>query len=501
MIVTRFAPSPTWFLHIGGVRTALYSRLLAKKQGGKYLLRIEDTDVERSTKAYEQNILDSFNRLGLDWDAGPWKDDGCGPYYQMERLDIYNQYIQKLIDQGHAYYAWETAEEIDVMRQEAEAAKKQFIYRQPIYTQEQVDVFKAEWRTPTVRMKLPDKVITFQDGVKGEVSFHTKEFADFVIMKWDGVPTYYLANVIDDALQHVTHVIRGEEHLSNTPKQIVIYEALGFSLPSFSHLPLIMNATTGKKLSKRDTNVGCVLVYQFKEAGFLPPAILNFIALVGRNPGTNQDVFTMEELIEAFSIERVQKSNGVYDFQRALWFNSEYIKAMSDDEFVSAVQAYLAEFGGEVRKEILEVGQSDDKDAGGRNKYWLALAPYIKVRLQTLAQFKDYCSYFFVSPTVEPELVYREKMAVTKELMQDVLPELIERLEHMADVDRNEEAIKELLIAYIGEKGLKNGQILWPLRAILTWTEASPGAFEMMTVLGKDESLKRLKDFLINMST
>lgn len=487
MVVTRFAPSPTGFLHIGSVRTAFYSRLLAKKQQGKYILRIEDTDVARSTKAFEQNMIDGFRWLGLDRDAGPEKNDECGPYYQMERLDLYNTYVQKLIDGGHAYYAWESPEEIEAMRQEAEAAKKQFIYRQPIYTQEQVDAFKAEWRIPTVRMKLPEKIITFQDGVKGEVSFNTKEFADFVIMKADGIPTYYLANVIDDALQYVTDVVRGEEHLSNTPKQIVIYEALWFPLPKFAHLPLIMNPS-GKKLSKRDTNAGYVLVHQFREQWFLPNAILNFIALVGRNPGTNQDIFTIDELIEIFSVERVQKSNGVYDFQRALRFNSEYIKAMPDEEFVSEVQTYLLEHGGEVRREILE-------SLGSDFAYRIKLAGYIKVRLQTLSQFRDHCSYFFVPPTVSADLVYREKMNVSKELLQKILPDVITGLDALQVSEWTEETIKTTLMSVIEQHGIKNWQLLWPLRAILTGAEASPGAFEMLYVLGKEESMKRLSLF------
>lgn len=311
-------------------------------------------------------------------------------------------------------------------------------------------------------MKLPEKVITFVDEVKGEVSFNTKEFADFVILKADGVPTYYLANVIDDALQQVNYVIRGEEHLSNTPKQIVIYEALGFVPPKFAHLPLIMNPN-GKKMSKRDTNIGCILVYQFREAGFLPQAILNFIALVGRNPGTNQDVFTLDGLVEAFSMDRVQRANAVYDFQRALRFNGEYIKAMSDEAFVDAVQTYLKEYGGEVWKEILEVSASS-----GDYAYWLQIAPYIKVRLQTLAQFRDHCTYFFVTPSVSDDLVYREKMQVTKEMLCEHLQGSIAALEALAADAWGEDAIKELIMAYIQSHGLKNGQILRPLRAILT---------------------------------
>lgn len=484
--VTRYAPSPTWHQHIGGIRTALYCQLLAQQTNWKFLLRFEDTDQARSTKLYEESMMDSFKWCGLSRDAWPDNPDENGPYYQMKRLEIYNTYVQQLLDQWDAYYAWETSEELEAMRIAAYANKKAFNYRRIEYTQAQLEQYKNEWRTPVIRLSLPMKEVTFVDQVKWETTFDLRQFGDFVIVKSDGIPTYYLANVVDDHLQKITHVIRGEEHLSNTPKQIALYEALGWEMPSFAHLPLMLN-TSGKKMSKRDTDIGLILVPQFQDEWFLPEAIINFIALLGWNPWTEQEIFTYDQLLESFSMERVQSSNAVYDFKRALWFNSEWIKNMSDEDFVSRLKWYLYLYGNEEWKEIIESTQED---------YWLTFAAYIKVRLQTFGQFRDHAQYFFLRPTVDSQLVNREKMKVTDELVRWYLPKLITLLEHLDDSQWTEETIKEELIAFTKWLGLKNGQTLWPVRAILTGAQASPGAFEMLTVLGKEESIVRLKAYM-----
>lgn len=454
------------------------------------MLRIEDTDQARSTKFYEQGIIEALRRFGLERDAGPDKDDGKGPYYQMPRLELYNKYIQQLLDEGKAYYARETAEEIETMRKKAYAAKKAFNFREIIYTSGQLQAFQDEWRKPVIRFKIPiDETITFIDGVKGETSFAMKQFGDFVIQKSDGVPTYYLANVVDDYLQGITYVIRGEEHLSNTPKQILLYNAFWREYSKFAHLPLMLNPN-GKKMSKRDTGIGLTLVPQFRDAWFLPEAIINFITLLGRNPGTEREFFSLEELIDAFSMERVQKANAVYDFRRALWFNTEYIKKLDDDTFVTKTKDYLYLYGDEEWKSIIE--NTDDA-------YRKKLAPYIKVRIQTLAQFRDFCTYFFLRPTqVDASLVNREKMKITTEIVKWFLPEVIHLLSNLTDEQRTEATIKEELISFIQAKALTNGQVLRPLRAILTGVEASPGAFEMLYVLGKEESMMRLHEYQSN---
>lgn len=488
MIVTRFAPSPTGRLHLGSVRTALYSYILARQQqGGKYIFRIEDTDVARSTKLFEQNMIEGFQWLGLDRDAGPEKDDGNGPYYQMERLELYNQYLQNLLDDGQAYYAWESTEELDEMRKQADARKQPFRYRQIDYTPEQLTKFQEEWRKPVVRFKvLVDRKVEFTDMVKGDTVFDMHEFDDFVIVKSDGIPTYHFAVVVDDITMKITHVVRGEEHFTNTPKHILLFESFGAKHPQFGHLPLMLNPS-GKKMSKRDdpAEVGLTLVDQFREAWFLPEAIINFVALLGRNPWTDQEIFTLDQLIGSFSMERVQKANAVYDFKRALRFNSEWIKNMDDIAFIKKLKDYLFLYCDEERKEIIE---SVDES------YWLRLAPFIKVRITTLQQFRDYCKYFFIRLPANEELILKEKMGVTKELLTQMIPELIDLLWHITDEQRTEETIKNELMSYIEAKSLKNGQVLWPLRALLTGAEASPWAFEMLYVLGKEESLVRLKE-------
>ena len=492
MHITRFAPSPTGKLHIWSVRTALFCYLLSRKSGGTYILRIEDTDQARSTKLFEEIMLDGFQRLGLDWDAGPGKDNGpddVGPYYQMERLELYNQYVQKLLENGQAYYARETSEELDAVREEMNKQKRPFRYRQQAYTPEQIEQFKAEWRVPVIRFKVPvNETVTFDDWVKGETNFEMKQFGDFVIVKGDGIPTYHFAVVVDDIEMGITDVIRGEDHLTNTAKHIVLFNAFGALLPKFGHLPLLMNKT-GKKMSKRDdpAEVGLILIDQFRDEGFLPEAILNIVALMWRNPGDEREFFSLEELIEAFDMSRVQKSNAVYDYKRALWFNAEYIKRLSDEEFVTRVKDYIYLYGDEERKEICE--NSDET-------FWLRFSPEIKVRLQTLKQFSDHCKYFFIRPeSVDPALVNKEKMKVTDELVTSFLPEVIDLLSHLSDEQWTVDTIKDELISYISSKELKNGQVLRPLRAILTGAQASPGAFEMLYILGKEESLVRLGEY------
>ena len=463
---------------------------MAKKSGGKFLLRIEDTDQARSTKLYEDGILDSMRRCGLDRDAGPEKEDDHGPYFQMQRLDIYNRYLQDLLSSGKAYYAWETSEELDAMREVANAAKKPFRYRKRAYTDEQLATYQAEWRKPVIRLEIDtNKVVEFTDMIKGDTIFKMAEFGDLVIVKWDGIPTYHFAVVVDDIEMNVTHVVRGEDHFTNTAKHICIYEAIGHTkLPTFAHLPLMLNPFTGKKLSKRDTEVWLTLVPHFRDAWFLPEAVMNFIALVWRNPGTEQEIFSLDELIAEFDISRVQKSNAKYDFKRALWFNSEYIKALSDQEFVQKTKDYLYIYGDEQRKEIVE--NSDDA-------YRLSFAADVKMRTQTLAQFRDHGKYLFLRPAaIDEEMVCREKMKITPELVAWFLSDLIHTLEHITDSQRDRDFLKEELIGFIKAKELKNGQVLRPIRAILTGVEASPGAFEMLDILGKEESIVRLKEYM-----
>ena len=502
MITTRIAPSPTGPLHLGTARTALYSYLLAKSQKWKFILRIEDTDTARSTKFFEEDIMEWLKWLWLDRDAWPDKNDDKWPYRQMERLAIYKQYVDKLIQEWKAYYAWETPQELEEMRKEAQKQKKPFIYRQIQYTPQQIEKFKAEWRKPVVRFKVVPEVVEWEDMVKWKISIDMSKVWDFVIMKSDWIPTFYLANVIDDALMWVTHILRGEDHVSNTPKQIQLFKALWFEVPKFWHMPLLLNPNKSK-MSKRDTENEFVTISKFRQEWFLPEALINFIALLWWHPSDDREFFNINidekrkyfnfpenvwELLKEFKVEDINDSNAVYDFKRALWFNAEYIRMMKDEIFVERLQDYLFKYWDVEWKEILKI--FTDKT------YWLKIALYIKVRLQTFGQFRDYCKYFFKEQLPSEEVLYHKKMKVTSELVKQILPEIIQVLQNIDEKDWNEENLKQVLISYIKEKNLKNWQVLWPIRAILTGVEASPWAFEMLYILGKKESLKRLKDML-----
>ncbi len=501
MIVTRIAPSPTGPLHLGTARTALYSRLLAKKNNWKFILRIEDTDTTRSTKFFEEDIIQGLKWLWLDYDVGPWKEDDKGPYHQMQRLDIYKKYIDKLLKEWKAYYAWETPEELEQLRQQAQKEKKPFVYRQIPYTKEQIEKFKAEWRKPVVRFKVTPEIVTWNDLVKWEIKIDMSNVGDFVILKSDWIPTFYLANVIDDALMWVTHILRWEDHVSNTPKQIQLYKALWFDIPQFGHIPLLLNPNKSK-MSKRDSENEFVTISKFKEEGFLSEALINFIALLGWHPSSDDEFFGIDleklkekfnlpenykDLVKSFDVEDINDSNAIYDFKRALWFNWEYIRMLKDEKFVELLQDYLFRFWDPQRREILNITEKS---------YWLKLTPYIKVRLQTLAQFKNHAKYFFKPQYPSNEILYKEKMKITPDLVKKILPEIVDLLSKIEENNRTEENLKNILVDYIKTKWLKNGQVLWPIRAILTWVEASPGAFEMLYILWKEESIKRLKDFL-----
>lgn len=502
MITTRIAPSPTGPLHLWTARTALYSYLLAKSKNWKFILRIEDTDTARSTKFFEEDIMSWLKWLWLNRDAWPDKNDEKGPYRQMERLDIYKKYVEKLITEWKAYYAWETPEELQKMREEAQRQKKPFVYRQIQYTSEQIEKFKAEWRKPVVRFKVVPEIVEWEDMVKWKISIDMSNVWDFVILKSDWIPTFYLANVIDDALMGVTHILRWEDHVSNTPKQIQLFKALWFEVPKFGHMPLLLNPNKSK-MSKRDTENEFVTISKFKQEWFLPEALINFIALLWWHPADDREFFNINidelkkyfdlpentgDLLKEFEVERINSSNAIYDFKRALWFNVEYIRMMKDEIFVERLQDYLFQYWDVEWKEILNI--FDDKS------YWLRFAPYIKVRLQTFGQFKTYCKYFFKEQLPSDEILYNKKMKVTKDLVKQILPEIIKLLETIPEDKRTEENLKEWLVDYIKSKWLKNWQVLWPIRAILTGVEASPWAFEMLYVLWKDESIKRLKDMV-----
>ena len=499
-IRVRIAPSPTGPMHIWTARAALFNYLFAKPKGWKFLIRIEDTDKERSKPEYTKEILAWLDWLGLNPDEEV--------VYQSQNEEKHKQAIQKLLEEWKAYYAWETPEELEKLRQKAFKQKKWFVFRQPNYTSEQIEQFKKEWRKPVVRFKVPEnKEIVFNDLVKWEIRFNTNEIGDFVIAKSDWSPIFYLANVVDDYEMWITHVIRGEDHIPNTPKQILLYEALGYDLPVFGHLPLLLNPNKSK-MSKRDTWDVFVTVKRFFEEGFVSEWLLNFIALLGWHTADNREFFTFEELMKEFDISRVQSSNAVYDFQRAIHFNSEHIRKFNAKRFIKEVKFYVKEMLALLEWNWkFDISQdSIEEELINSLKFWNKLIdewklddlnyvekwlPEVQVRLQTLKQFVLYSKYLYEYQPVSDEILYNKKMKVSPEIVSQHLPKIIEKLEALDDWDV--ENLKNLLINYNKENWLKNGQTLWPIRAMLSWVEASPGAFELMEILGKAETIKRLK--------
>lgn len=483
-MITRIAPSPTGYLHLWTVRTALYSYILAKKYSWKFILRIEDTDLTRSTKFFEEDIMNWLKWLWLDRDE--W------PYYQMQRLEIYKKYADFLIEKWAAYYAWETQDELERLRQESEKKKKPFIYRQINYTEKQLEQFRKEWRKPVVRFKVKPEKIRWIDLVKWEIEFDMSNVWDFVILKSDWIPTFYFANVIDDALMWVTHVLRWEDHISNTPKQIQLYNVLNFDIPVFWHFPLILNQDK-TKMSKRDNSL---TISSLKEQWFLPQAIINFVLFLWRKWETEYEFFNFDHLmkdyfeldyiniLDHFNERNFNEANATLDINKLYWYNWQYIKSLKDVYFVSFLKDYLLTYGWNRRRQILSL--TDES-------YLYKLAPFIKVRLLTFSQFKDYCDYFFVEKPVSKELLFNKNMWVDDNVIKYIndIIKILEKIENW-EID----VLKEYIWNFIKNNNLKNWQILWPIRVIMTWAEASPGAYEMMYILWKDESIKRLKDFL-----
>ncbi|PIZ00737.1 glutamate--tRNA ligase, partial [bacterium (Candidatus Howlettbacteria) CG_4_10_14_0_8_um_filter_40_9] len=418
-IRTRIAPSPTGKFHIGTARTALFNYLFAKKNSGDFLLRFEDTDRERSTKKFEDDIREGMKWLGMDWDE---------EYKQMDRLDIYKKYAEELI-------------------------KKEISYEKD----------GAIW------LKIPkDKKIKFKDLIRDEIEFDMKEFNDFVIVKSDGIPTFYFSNVIDDFDMKISHVIRGEDHITNTPKQILIAEALGFALPIYAHIPLILNPDKSK-LSKRKNPVA---VTDYKDKGYLPEAIINFLALLGWNPGDEREYFPLDELIKNFSLERVQKSPAVFDIEKLNNINSHYIKVLSLDRLT------------------VEINKSS-KEAKKSNPEFLAkIISLTQERLRHFSEFDELTDYFFEEKDYDPKILIFKKSDKDKTIKGLTLSKDI--LEKTEKEWGSVEKLNELLAKVVAENDLDNGDVFWPVRVALSGLEKSPSPTELLWALGKEESLKRL---------
>ena len=475
-IRVRFAPSPTGYLHIGGARTALFNWLFAKSQGGKLILRIEDTDIERLKEDSVSQILTSLKWLGLSWDEGPEVGGDYGPYYQSERLDIYRKICQELVDSGKAYYCFCSAEDLEKQREKQRALKQPFHYAR---TCRDIPPEEAKKRVEagekySVRIKLPASgPITVHDMIHGDVTFDFNQFDDFVIMKTNGIPTYNFAVVVDDHMMHITHVLRAEEHLSNTPKQIVLYEALGYEVPQFGHMPMIL-APDRSKLSKRH---GATSVEEFRDKGYVHQAIINYLTLLGWAPGNDQEIFTLEDTVKAFDFSKMSKKAAVYDVKKLTWLNGQYLSSLPLREIADASVPFFK-----------KAGLIDDNYLPAHQEYFDHLVDVVRVRVKTLEEVADASAYFFKD--VES---YDEKGAAkffkpeAAELLQkcyDALAAL-----EVFDLKTTEDASNKLA----EDLGLSLGKVIHPTRLALTGRTFSPGMFDVMVLLGKEKTLARLQ--------
>lgn len=462
MAITRFAPSPTGYLHIGGLRTSLYSYLWARKTGGEFRLRIEDTDLARNSEEAMKAIIDAFDWVGLNYDGEV--------FYQSKRTDIYKQYIDKLLESGNAYKCYMSKEELDVLRAAQEAAK-------------QTPRYDGTWRPepgkelppvpagvePVIRIKAPTTgTIEFDDGVKGHMKFDANQVDDYVIARSNGMPTYNFVVAIDDALMGMTDVIRGDDHLSNTPKQIVVYNALGFKVPKFYHVPMINNPE-GKKLSKRD---GAMDVMDYKRLGYLPEALLNFLVRLGWSNG-DQEIFSMKEMLELFDPSNINKSASSYNGEKLLWLNSEYIKAVSNERLIEELKFFDLDLSNYPKKnEILDLA---------------------KQRAQTLVELKKSITDIIDVPTSY------EESGVKKFIKEDT-KELLEKYLLLLESNKNSldsvEKIEEFTKPFINDNGLKFPQLFQPIRIALTGGTQAPSVYDIIFILGYDEVFKRINESL-----
>lgn len=488
----RFAPSPTGYLHIGGARTVLFNWLFARKVGGRMILRIEDTDRTRHIADSTGRILDDLRWLGLDWDEGPEIGGDFGPYFQSERLDLYEAYLRKLLESGHAYYALETPEQLEALREQAGKEKRGFTYPRPdpLPTIEQGLSARKAGRPVVVRFKMPDQDITIADDILGEVTLRAGQIDDFVIQKADGYPTYHLACVVDDQLMKITHVLRGQEHLNNTPKHVALQRALGFSTPRYAHLPLIFNMD-GSKMSKRDKEKAAqqgvtppeIDVHDFRVAGYLPEALVNFIALLGWSPGGDRERFTIQELTSEFSIERIGKANARFDREKLLSFNTDWAARLPVGRMREALRDYL-------NIHDLPMRQADDE----------ALARVLELcaGFRTFADVVTKAGFFFVP---DDAIQYNPK-AVKKVLAKNenagfrMLEELLPELEALSEWSGA--ALETFLSDLCDRKGFKLGQVAQPLRVAVSGGMISPTIGETLAMLGRDRTLARIRRCLAN---
>ena len=472
-IRTRFAPSPTGRMHVGNLRTALYTYLIAKHEGGDFILRIEDTDQERHVEGAEGIIYRTLEKTGLIHDEGPDKDGGYGPYVQSERqkAGIYMEYAKKLVEKGEAYYCFCTQERLNSLKKTVNGEEIMVYDKHCLHlTKEEVEANLKAGKPFVIRQNNPKEgTTTFHDEIYGDITVDNAELDDMVLIKSDGYPTYNFANVVDDHLMKITHVVRGNEYLSSSPKYNRLYDAFGWKVPVYVHCPTITNEEH-KKLSKRS---GHSSFEDLLEQGFLTEAIVNFVALLGWSPTDNQEFFTLEELVKAFDYHNMSKSPAVFDMTKLRWMNGEYIKKMDDEKFFELAKPYLE---AAIKKPL------DLKKIAGM----------VKTRIETLCDIADQVDFFEEMPEYSADMYIHKKMKTTKENSLETLKEVLPILE--AQDDFSNDAMFEALSKYVADKGVKTGFVMWPIRTAVSGKQMTPaGATEIMEIIGKEESLTRIR--------
>lgn len=473
-IRSRYAPSPTGKMHVGNLRTALYEYLIAKHEGGDFILRIEDTDQERFVEGAVDIINRTLKQVGIEHDEGPDKDKGYGPYVQSERVKtgIYLKYAKELIEKGEAYYCFCSKERLDSLKTEIVEGKEISIYDKHCLSlsKEEIEQNLKEGKPYVIRQNNPQEgTTTFHDILYGDITVENKELDDMILIKSDGYPTYNFANVVDDHTMEITHVVRGNEYLSSAPKYDRLYNAFGWKIPTYVHLPLITNEEH-KKLAKRS---GSSSFEDLVEQGFLPEAIVNFIALLGWSPEDNNEIFSLQELIEKFDYRRINKSPAVFDLVKLRWMNGEYIKKMDDKRYLQMALPVVNEV---ITKDL--------------NKEKIAMM--CKTRIEVFPDIKDHIEFFETLPEYDVSMYEHKKMKSTLESSLEVLKETLPMLE--AFDDYTNDSLYALLSGYVEGKQVKTGFVMWPIRTALSGKEMTPaGATEILEVLGKEESLNRIR--------
>ncbi|KKM12737.1 glutamyl-tRNA synthetase [Clostridiales bacterium PH28_bin88] len=471
----RFAPSPTGPLHIGGARSALFNFLLARKFGGSLILRVEDTDLERSSRESEENIMASLRWLGIDWDEGPDKGGPYAPYRQTERLDIYRQYVDRLLAAGHGYCCYCTEEELEAERQElmARGDLPRYLGKCRDLTPGERQELERQGRRPVIRFRVPEgRTVTVDDMVRGQVSFETDGIGDFVIVKSDGIPTYNFAVVVDDAAMRVSHVIRAEEHLSNTPRQLLIYQALGLPVPRFAHISLIL----GKDRTKMSKRHGATSVVQYQELGYLPEALVNFLALLGWAPEGEQEIFGMDELIKEFSLERVAKNPAVFDMDKLDWINGYYIRMTPVERLAEMAIPHLQAAGHVPVDVTLETRRKVEQVVAAVQRY-----------LTHMSQITEFAPLFFADEVeIDPE--------AAEVLGEEQVPRVLELFrEKLTAAEALEpDGVKALLKSITKELKIGGRQVFMPVRAAVTGQVHGPELHDIIPILGRERVLNRV---------